>query len=318
MAKRKRKSVTQQIMQEAIKILNKHQHDVTRQQYIRDFKRFVQYCREKHNCRNLEDCKRFIQEYVNYLTDEKQLSASTVHTYLSSICSVYAIQLSRYDKPIRHCAEYIRGRSQKLYPDSSQDFFKLENQRLYLFQQVVGIRRNELRNLRGNDFVYDESGYPCVRVRNGKGGKFQLQRIKDEDVELVKSYFTSVASDEKIFTKAELDNHLNLHSLRAASARNYYFYLLYKVRNEPGFREQLEREIKLRWDLYNIDKKTDKPKPFDEKLIKGEYIFKGKNRELAIKKGRPIKMDKLCLLATSMMKLSHYRLNVAAVSYMLA
>ena len=49
MAKKKRKSVTQQIMQEAIKILNKHQHDLTRQQYIRDFKRFVKYCREKHN-----------------------------------------------------------------------------------------------------------------------------------------------------------------------------------------------------------------------------------------------------------------------------
>ena len=318
MAKRKRKSVTQQIMQDAIRILDKYQHDLTRQQYIRDFKRFVKYCREKHNCRNLEECKKFIQEYVNYLTNEKQLSASTIHTYLSSICSVYNIQLSRFNKPVRHCAEYIRGRSQKLYPDSSQDFFMMKNQRLYLFQKAVGLRRNELRNLRGNDFLIDESGYPCVRVRNGKGGKFQLQRIKDEDVELVKSYFTSVASDEKIFTKAELDNHLNLHSLRAASARNYYFYLLYKVRNEPGFREQLESEVKLRWDLYNIDKKTGQPKPFDEKLIKGEYVFKGKNRELAIKKDRPIKMDKLCLLATSMMKLSHYRLNVAAVSYMLA
>lgn len=317
MAKRKRKSVTQQIMQEAVKILNKHQHDLTRQQYIRDFKRFVQYCRVEHNCRNLGECKKYVQVYVDYLTDEKQLSTSTIHTYLSSICSVYNIKLSRYDKPIRHCAEYIRGRSQKLYPDSSQDFFRMENQRLYLFQQAVGIRRNELRNLRGNDFVIDESGYPCVRVRNGKGGKFQLQRIKDEDVELVKSYFSSVASDEKVFSKAELDNHLNLHSLRAASARNYYFYLLYKIR-EPGFREQLESEVKLRWSIYNIDKKTGKTKPFDDKLITGQYVLKGKNRELAIKKGRPIKMDKLCLLATSMFKLSHFRLNVAAVSYMLA
>ena len=94
MAKRKRKTVTQQIMQEAIKILNKHQHDLTRQQYIRDFKRFVKYCREKHNCRNLRECKKYIQEYVDYLTDEKQLSASTVHTYLASICSVYNIKLS--------------------------------------------------------------------------------------------------------------------------------------------------------------------------------------------------------------------------------
>lgn len=318
MAKKKRKSVTQQIVHDVIRILNKHQHDLTRQQYIRDFKRFVKYCREKHNCRNLEECKKFIQEYVNYLTNEKQLSASTIHTYLSSICSVYNIQLSRFNKPIRHSAEYIRGRSQKLYPDSSQDFFMMKNQRLYLFQQAVGIRRNELRNLQGDDFVVDESSYPCVRVKSGKGSKFQLQRIKNECIDMVKSYFDSVVSDERVFKKEELSNHLNLHALRAESARNYYFYFLYKVRNKPGFREQLESEVKLRWSIYNIDKKTGKPKPFDEKLITGEYIFKGKNRQLAIAKNRPIKMDKLCLLATSMFKLSHFRLNVAAVSYMLA
>ena len=125
-------------------------------------------------------------------------------------------------------------------------------------------------------------------------------------------------SDEKVFSKKEMNNQLNLHALRAECARNYYFDLLRKVQEEPTFREELEKEVRLRWELYNIDKKTGKPKPFDEKLITGEYVFKGKNRILAIRKGRPVRMDKLCLLATSMMKLSHYRLSVAAVSYMLA
>lgn len=303
-------------MSEAVKELNKHQHDLTRKQYIRDFKRYVLYCRQLHNVKTLEECKAYVQEYADHLTYDRQLSASTIHTYLSSICSVYNINLSRYNKPIRHCAEYTRGRKTMLYPDSRQDFFQMKNQRLYLFQRAVGIRRNELRNLRCNDYLFDESGYPCIRIRCGKGGKFQLQRIKEEDVDLVKSYFDG--SDRKVFTKKELDNHLNLHSLRAASARSYYFYLLYKVNHEPGFRELLEKEVRLRWKLYNIDTKTGRAKPFDEKLITGEYVFKGKNRELAISKGRPIKMDKLCLLATSMFRLSHFRLNVAAVSYMLA
>lgn len=315
MAKKRRKSITQQIMSDAVKELNKHQHDLTRQQYIRDFKRYVLYCRQLHNVKTLEECKEYIQEYIDHLTYERRLSASTIHTYLSCICSVFNINMSRYSKPIRHCAEYTRGRKTMLYPDSRQDFFQMKNQRLYLFQRAVGIRRNELRNLRCNDYMLDESGYPCIRIRCGKGGKFQLQRIKEEDVDLVKSYFDG--SDRKVFTKKELDNHLNLHLLRAASARSYYFYLLYKMR-EPGFREELEKQVRLRWKLYNIDEKTGKPKPFDEKLITGEYIFKGKNRELAISKGRPIKMDKLCLLATSIFRLSHFRLNVAAVSYMLA
>ena len=92
--KNRRKSVTQQIMTEAVKELNKHQHDLTRQQYIRDFKRFVVYCRQLHNVRNLGECKKYIQEYADYLSDEKCLSASTVHTYLASICSVYNVGLS--------------------------------------------------------------------------------------------------------------------------------------------------------------------------------------------------------------------------------
>ena len=315
--KNRRKSVTQQIMTEAVKELNKHQHDLTRQQYVRDFKRFVVYCRQLHNVRNLGECKKYIQEYADYLSDEKSsLSASTVHTYLASICSVYNVSLSGYKKPIRHCSEYIRGRKTMVYPEARQDFSRKENQRLYLFQRAVGIRRNELRNLRSNDFCLDESSKFCVKIRQGKGGKFQLQRIFDEDVELVKSYFDG--SDEKVFSKKEMNNQLNLHALRAECARNYYFDLLRKVQEEPAFRDELEKEVRLRWELYNIDKKTGKPKLFDEKLITGEYVFKGKNRILAIRKGRPVRMDKLCLLATSMMKLSHYRLSVAAVSYMLA
>ena len=182
MAKKRRKSITQQIMSEAVKELNKHQHDLTRKQYIRDFKRYVLYCRQLHNVKTLEECKAYVQEYADHLTYDRQLSASTIHTYLSCICSVYNINISRYKKPIRHSAEYIRGRKNMVYPESSQDFFKLENRRLYLFQRAVGIRRNELRNLRCNDgIVLDESGYPCVRIRCGKGGKFQLQRIKEED-----------------------------------------------------------------------------------------------------------------------------------------
>lgn len=99
MGKKRRKSITQQIMQEAIEILNKHQHDLTRQQYIRDFKRFVKYCREKHNAKNFKDCEKYIQKYSDYLSEEKQLSASTIHTYLASVCSVYDIHLSRIEKP---------------------------------------------------------------------------------------------------------------------------------------------------------------------------------------------------------------------------
>ena len=46
----------------------------------------------------------------------------------------------------------------------------------YMILRCVGIRRHEYRALRCENFVVDESGYPCVEVRKGKGGKYQLQR----------------------------------------------------------------------------------------------------------------------------------------------
>ena len=65
--KKRRKSITQQIMDVAVKELNKYQHDLTRQQYIRDFKRFVVYCRQVHQVKNITEAKAYIQEYVDYI-----------------------------------------------------------------------------------------------------------------------------------------------------------------------------------------------------------------------------------------------------------
>ena len=110
-------------------------------------------------------------------------------------------------------------------------------------------------------------------------------------------------------------NRLNLHKLRADSAREFYFENLKKLQEDPSYAEQMEKEIRARWEKYNIDKRTGKPKPFNSNLIKGYYVLRGKNRELARKSGMPGKYNKLCLLYTSIMKLSHWRCSVAVNSY---
>ena len=91
-----------------------------------------------------------------------------------------------------------------------------------------------------------------------------------------------------------------------------------RIQNEPGYAKQLEEEIIKRWNLYNIDKKTGKPKYFDKKQIEGYYYVRGDLRKLALEKGYPIKYDRLAVMATSIFKLSHFRLNVAVENYLLA
>ena len=314
--KRERKlTITQQIMQTAIEKLAKYQNDVTRKMYTRQFKSYVKFCREHFNVRTFEDCREHIQDYSDYL-QTGNYTASTIHTYLAAVCAVYEINLETIQKPTRHTADYIRGRSIKNI-DSKNDLDSPAWSDIVEFQRRVGIRRDELKRLKGSDFDIDESGYLCVIVRRGKGGKCQYQRILEKDIEFIKSYFDGVAENEYIFDRKYFENDLNFHRLRAEAAKTYYTEQLKRIKANPRYAEQLEKEIRARWEKMNLSKKRTSKK-FKEVEIRGIYVLRGKNRELAIKKGFPVCYDKLALLATSIFKLAHWRNDVTLASYMLA
>ena len=212
---------------------------------------------------------------------------------------------------MRHVADYVRGRNARRDIEDEKWAYIVE------FQRSVGIRRDELRRLERRDLGVDESGYLCVIVRRGKGGKRQYRRISEKDVEFVKSYFDSVSSDERIFEEKYFENNLNFHRLRAESSKEYYFEQLRRMKEDPKYAEKLEREIRKRWETMNLTKRG-KQKKFKENEITGTYFLRGKNRELAVKKGLPLHYDKCALLATSILKLSHWRNDVTIASYMLA
>lgn len=314
--KRVRKlSITQQIMQVAIEKLQKYQHDVTRKQYTKQMKLYVRFCREYFNVRNFEECKNHIQVYSDFL-QKQNYSASTIHTYLAAVCAVFEINLSTISKPIRHTADYVRGRDSMKY-ESKSDLDSSKWSYITEFQKRVGIRRDELKHLCKGNFCYDESGRACVLVRKGKGGKMQYQRILEKDIPFVKSYFDFASPNERVFDEKYFQNDLNFHHLRAECAKEYYHEQLKKIKENPAYRKQLEEEIKLRWNAMNKNK-GGKTKPFHYNEMYGIYTLRGKNRAFAIEKGIPIHYDKLALLATSIFKLSHWRNDVTIASYMLA
>ena len=314
--KRERKlTITQQIMQTAIEKLAKYQNDVTRKTYTRQIKQYIKFCRENFNVRTFDACREHIQDYSNYLQSENY-TASTIHTYLASVCAVFDVNLATITKPIRYVADYMRGREIKNL-DSKNDLDSPAWSYIVEFQRRVGIRRDELKRLKGADFGADESGYLCVIVRRGKGGKCQYQRILEKDIEFVKAYFDSVDENDYVFDRKYFENNLNFHRLRSLSAKEYYFAQLQKIKENLAYADQLEKEIRDRWAKMNLTKKGTSKK-FKEVEIKGIYTLRGKNRILAIEKGFPICYDKLALLATSIFKLSHWRNDVTVASYMLA
>ena len=307
----RKQTITQQIMAVVYDKLASHEHDLTRKQYARQTKQFVKFCRENFNARTFEECAKYIQSYSDYLQGEGY-AASTIHTYLASVCSVFDTNLGDISKPVRHTADYVRGRNNTL-TDVQND---LDNPRwAYIvdFQRCVGLRREELMRLRGQDLKYDESGQLCVWVRKGKGGKSQFQRILPEDEPFVRAYFENIASAEHVFGEKYFKNDLNFHSLRAEAARTYYTYLLRKMEEDPSYRNQLEQEIRNRWQVMNLNK-NGKPKAFLNEELYGTYALRGKNRILAKKRGLALHYDKTALLATSIFKLSHWRNDVTVAS----
>lgn len=234
--------------------------------------------------------------------------AKIIHSYLSGVCRVYGISLTEIQKPKRVVSANTRSRGIKAL-DKRRDASREASPRLYDFASVVGCRRAEYARLRGSDLVHDESGYLCVRIRRGKGGKYQEQRVLPGDELLVRSCFNG--SEEPVFSRAELANKIDLHHLRAVLAQRAYLHYAARLRSEPGYREQLEKEIKARWRAHN-------KRRWDQHEFEGIYKLRSASWKLAQRLGRPTEYDRLAVMAVSVFHLSHWRNDVTVSNYLLA
>lgn len=295
------------LMQTGVSSSGKHTTPKSWKAYMNSAIKFGEWCKRTNKCRHFEDCRPYIQDYADWLV-EQGLSASTVHTYLAGICRVFEVPMDKVQKPKRVTAQNTRSRG-KREVDDRRDAAREISPRLYDFACVVGVRRAEYAHLKGNDLVHDESGYPCVRVKRGKGGKFQLQRILPGDEMFVRSCFDG--SEKCVFTTKELNNKIDLHHLRAVQARRAYRYYFEQLRNEPEYRAQLEEEIKARWRLYN-------KRRWRQHEFEGSYRLRGANKELARQLGLPTEYDRLAVLAVSVFHLAHWRNGVTVNNYLLA
>ena len=319
MAKRNRRtSITKNIMYDVrIVLKDKIKHDLTFKNYEKNVKRFVKFCRETFDCRDYESCREHIQDYADYLK-EHNYSPSTISTYIASTCCAFDLDMAEIKgRPIRRTGEFTRGRN-NITNHINQDFNNPEFERLVKFQKIAGLRRNELKYLTGDCLVKDSDNFWCLYIKNGKGGKSQMQRlIRPGDIDIIRPYFEDKGPDEPIFTEQELNNDLNLHKLRALSAQKYYDYLLHRIMTEPGYEDELIRQIVKRWEETNIDKRTGKPKPFNKKNLQSWVVTRGSVRKAAIANGRPIKYRRSAALACSVFRLSHYRVSVSIANYLI-
>lgn len=269
--------------------------------------KFGKWCKAQYGCNTPDACRPYVQDYADWLVARGK-SPSTIHTYLAGVCRWFEIPLDSINKPKRVVANNTRSRGIKAL-DSRSDARRESSPRLYDFALAVGIRRAEYKHLRGDDLVVDESGYPCVRVRRGKGGKYHEQRIAVEDVDCIRSYFD--ASEDKVFSDEEMKNKIDLHHLRALRAQQAYHDYLARLKIDPDYRAQLTEEVRRRWVRLCS-------KRWDPKRVEGNYCIRGNSRRLALAHGLPVRYDRLAVMAVSVFHLSHWRCDVTVANYLLA
>ena len=326
---RDRRSLQYELMQALS--LQDVKNNSTRKSLTTDIKAFAGFCKET-GVRKLSDIVEpvaIVQAYANRLVADGHYSAGSIHRKLAAPCRALEINMGDIDKPKRTQSTITRGRRvDGEVKRGDREQLQPRYSRLVQLQSVVGIRRSELAHLRGRDLQRDECGYLCVHVQSGKGGKEQLQRILPADERVLREIFEGVQPDQRVFSREEMSNHINLHGLRAGQGQRAYEYYAARLQADPEYATQLIKELAARYrtasphgehpgavgrwfsEMFGYCKLSD--------ISCSQYILRGENKSRALAAGRPVTYNRLALLAVSVYHLSHWRLDVTVTNYLLA
>ena len=286
--------------------------------YKKDCKLFAAYCKEQGVKRpdQLQGKEKdMLQGYERQL-ESAGYSPSTIHRRLAAPCKATGISMSEIEKPKRTSGKITRSRNEKANKQGKREAEDERYSCLVTFQRAVGIRRAELARLTATDLTEDESGYLCVNVSRGKGGKRQLQRILPEDEGTVLEIFQNADPEHKLFSKEEMQNKIDLHRLRREHAQRAYKYYADRLKNEPGYKYELRKELAARYREFH--RPGDSNKRFLHDIMNEEpYRLRGENRQKAIEQGKETEYNRLALMAVSVLHLSHWRPGVAVVNYLI-
>lgn len=288
--------------------------------YKSSINRFCTWAKEEGYSKEqiLSNPKEHLQEYTNHLKEEG-LSNSTIHTYIAAPCKGLGIPMQHISKPERSADNITRSRGGG-NPQGQREMQDSRFERLVAFQEVTGLRRAELKDLKGEDLRIKD-GKMYVIAQQGKGGKEQWQRILPKDTETVQRTFDGIKKGDHVFSDAEMKNKIDLHGMRAEHAKECYDYYMERIRQDPAYREQLREELQQYFRDHHspsgeFDTRAYERFCNDMEKNEGVYQMRGKTRELAEEHERPTDYDRVALMAVSVEHLAHWRLDVTVVNYL--
>lgn len=116
--------------------------------------------------------------------------------------------------------------------------------------------------------------------------------------------------------KEEMQNKIDLHGLRREHAQRAYEYYADRLKNEPGYKYELRKELAARYREFHRPGDSNKRFLYDI-MNEKPYELRGENRQKAIEQGKETEYNRLALMAVSVLHLSHWRLGVTATNYLI-
>lgn len=224
--------------------------------YMSQGRHFVEYLQAEHpEVTTLKVGRKYVPEYLQSMVD-RGLSSWTIHTAAKALGKVYGISPEDKDyfkPPIRNRAEIVRSRN---YAVRDRNFSYVNNAELINFACGTGLRREEMKSIKGSDLktlgqieseirrieaipaeqrspadlnilrICQETKvfggkYPYfVFVRNGKGGRQRLSPIVGPYVDQIVKRFQGTEADSKVWSK--IHGGADIHFFRSEYCKAIY------------------------------------------------------------------------------------------------
>ena len=186
--------------------------------YLQQCCDFVKYAKAEHKVKTLEDCRPYVNEYLQHSIDQGK-SSYTVKLTASALAKLYGCSSKDFISTPSRCREDITRSRGSAVRDAH--FSEARNKALVDFCCSTGLRRHELAALTGSCLQQDAQGNYQILVKSGKGGKSRLAPIMGtrEQIQNVIS-LCNKAGEEKVFSK--IHNGADIHHYRALYCERVY------------------------------------------------------------------------------------------------
>lgn len=254
---------------------------------------------------SIDESKQYIQEYIEHLERDKEMSAWSINLALSAICKATHEYMIDYEHPKRSIANLKRGVGEKQHDKLNTVRAKesLEANKL------LGLRRSQLEKLKAGDIKEVEvNGRKMVVVETiGKGKKLNQQIFyQSDEMQAVLKLKEGKADTDRIFNKGEFSYDADYHYMRELRCKEVY------NRTVADMKENLERRAFYQSEIRRLFRETGRR--VREDMDKPVYA-RGENRERLLEAGRSIEFDRTALLFCSVTVTSHWRSSVTLAHY---